>query len=406
MNAPVALAEATFRYRAAQPDGAVQTGTIVADGPGAAAEQLLARGLFAVEVVPLGAVSFSPRASRGLSANDLAVGLHSLATLLEAGLPVGRALGVFATLAPAGWRPLMPEIVNAVREGRGLADALAQGAHGLPPLVLGILRAGEAGSGIAVAVRRAADQVEQQAAMQAALRGALTYPAIVALTGVAAVALMVGVILPRFAALLGDLGQTLPPTTRAVLAIAAWARILALPVAATAVVGWVTWRQWVSNHVGRSQWEALLLATPVVGHIRLAAATSRVCNAMAALLDAGVPIAAALRHAEPAAANAAIGDRLVSARDAVLRGSRIADALNAHGALTPTAIRLVQTGEETGRLAAMLVHAARLEADMVARRVQGAVRLVEPALVLTLGGMIAFVAAALLQAVYSVRPGA
>lgn len=405
MSAPTTRAATSFRYRAAASDGRTTSGSIVASGASAAAEQLASRGLFPLELVPLPVASVSGLTTCRLSDDDLAVGLHSLATLLEAGLPLSRALSAFESLAPPGWRPLLPEVLRAVREGHGLADALAQGTSGMPPIVLGILRAGEAGSGLANAVRRAADQIEQQTAVRASLHGALAYPAIVAVTGAAAVALMVGIILPRFAALLGDLGQTLPVSTRVVLAVAAATREAALPTLGITLAAWLAWRVWMSSRTARVQWEEFLLAAPLVGRVRLAAATGRVASALGALLDAGIPIAAALRHAAPAAGNAAVEARLLAAREAMLRGSRIADALAAQRALTLTALRLVQTGEETARLATMLSHAARLEAAGVERRLRGAIRLIEPLLVLGLGGIIAIVAAALLQAVYSVRPG-
>lgn len=411
----------SFRYRALRADGSVQRGTMVAAHRDAVAEMLAARGVLAVEVRPAGALARGLSVGgdgmsglghglglggRGLPEQDLAIGLHSLATLLEAGLPVSRTLDAFEGLAPTGWRAVLPHVRQAVREGHGIADAFAAAPRAFPPLVLGLLRAGEAGSGLAAAVRRAAEFTEQQAEMRAAVRGALVYPAIVAATGVGAVALMVGVVLPRFATLLGDLGQALPPTTRLVLAVGDLARTSVTPGLLSMVAAWAMWRLWLSRPSSSARWHGILLALPLVGSVRLGAATSRVCGALAALLDAGVPLPTALRQAEPAAADAAIGARLLAARNEVIRGSRIAEAIGAHDALSPTAVRLLQVGEASGRLAPLLAHAARLEADRVQRTVRDVVRLLEPALILLLGGVIALVAAALLQAVYGVRPGA
>jgi len=121
-------------------------------------------------------------------------------------------------------------------------------------------------------------------------------------------------------------------------------------------------------------------------------------------LDSGVPVSAALVHAARASGDAALGARLLATRESVVVGQGIARALAVAGALTPTTIRLVQAGEETGRLSAMFAHASVLERDQADRRLHAAVRLLEPGLILVFGGIVALVAAALLQAIYSVRP--
>jgi general secretion pathway protein F len=143
-----------------------------------------------------------------------------------------------------------------------------------------------------------------------------------------------------------------------------------------------------------------------VGRARLASSTARVAAALAGLLESGVPLASAVIHAARAAGDAAVARRLLSAREQVVAGGRFGAAVEAQRALTPTAVRLVRAGEETGRLAAMLAHAAQLEGARAESIVKGAVRLIEPLLILGFGGLIALVAGALLQAIYSVRPGA
>jgi len=111
-----------------------------------------------------------------------------------------------------------------------------------------------------------------------------------------------------------------------------------------------------------------------------------------------------LTHAAQAAGDAAIQERILAARTSVVAGARPSAAFLTEHALTPIAARLVRAGEETGALATMLAHAARLEGERATQRVRAAVRLLEPALILTFGGLVALVAAALLQAIYSVRP--
>jgi type II secretory pathway component PulF len=144
---------------------------------------------------------------------------------------------------------------------------------------------------------------------------------------------------------------------------------------------------------------------PIVGDLRLGAAGARLCASLSALLASGVPISTAIRNAASATGDEEIIARLGRARSAVEQGSRLSDALGRHAVTSVFVQRLARAGEESGQLASMLAHAGQLERDRVLRRVRSAVRLLEPSMIVAFGGVVALVAAALLQALYSVRPG-
>lgn len=394
------MSAATFAYRAADARGALQAGTVAAETAEAARAALSARGLFPLEVRAHAEAAARSR----LSPDDLALGLGLLADLLQAGLPLARALAALEELAPAAWQPALPALRAAVREGSGLAAALAASPVEVPPLVAGLVAAGEAGSGLAPALARAAALMQRAADTRRAVRAALAYPLLLAGAGAASIVLLVGFVLPRFAAILRDLGQQLPASARLVLGAADAARAGWLPATAAAVLLGVAWRAWSTSPEGRRQWHALLLGLPVVGPLRRSAAVARFAAALAALLESGVPIAPALAHADRAVGDAELSARIAAARTAVLAGEGLAAALERADAATPTAVRLVRAGEETGRLAAMLDQAARLEAARAEAAVRTAVKGIEPVMILAFGGIVALVAAALLQSVYSVRP--
>ena len=396
MSAPV------FAYRASHRDGAVESGRLQAESAEAVRVALASRGLFPLEVRP--ERTREARRPR-LPAEDLALGLRVLATLLDSGLPLARALSALDDLVPASWTRVLPPLRAAVREGSSLTAALAALPVEIPPLVLGLVQAGEAGSGLPAAVARAAELTEASATLRRSIRSALAYPLVLAGAGTASVALLVGFVLPRFAAILADLGQGLPPTTRLVLGIAHAVRAGFLPGLAVLIVLLVAHRAWTATPAGRERWHALLLELPLLGTVRRSAATARFASALSALLENGVPVAPALTHATRAGGDAALARRILAAREAVVGGGGIARALEAEDAATPTLVRLVRAGEETGRLAAMLAQAAKIEADRAEQAVKGAVRVLEPAMILVFGGVVGLVAAALLQAVYSVRPG-
>lgn len=396
----------TFAYRAVRQDGRIVRGSLAAPNRAAAANSLADSGLWALELRPQREGADWLHRSRTIPARELALGFRILADLLEAGLPLSRAITAFQDLASPGWRTAMPAIRELIRQGKGLGAALSDAPARIPREILGIIQAGEAGSGLARAVRRAAELTEDSATARAALRAALAYPLILLFAGSIAVAILVGIVLPRFALLLADLGQSLPPTTRVVLGIATGMRRIGPASLLAMTMGAAVGRAAVGIDAGRYVWHRTLLHIPLLGAIRHSAATGRACTALSALLENGVPISAALASAARASGDAALTLALMAAREDVVHGEKLSRALREHAAVTVTANRLVHAGEESGRLSAMLAHAGRLERELAIGRTKAVIRLIEPTMILLFGGIVALVASALLQALYSIRPGA
>jgi type II secretory pathway component PulF len=391
----------SFTYRAARPDGSIEHGTVHANSREAAVTLVKSRGLLPVDV----RVTTRIRDRRAkIRPAELALGLRILSDLLDAGLPMSRALAAFEELAPKSWSVGLPHIREAVREGRSLVAAFQTSGLEFPPLVLGVIHAGEAGGHLATAVRRAADFTETSAATRSAIRAALVYPAVLAVAGASAIGLLIGVVLPRFVEILSDLGQSMPASTRMVITIANAVRSGALPAVGVIITLVICWSIWTSTVNGRRRWHDWLLATPLIGLIRHRMGTAHATAALASLLESGVTLPIALNHAARATGDGALEARILASRERVLSGHRLGAAMAETRALTPTGIRLVRAGEDTGRLASMLHHAAKIEGEQAQQSVKGAVRLLEPVLILIFGAVVAFVAAALLQAIYSVGP--
>ncbi|HEX6053631.1 MAG TPA: type II secretion system F family protein [Gemmatimonadaceae bacterium] len=393
-------ARTRFRYRAARRDGTIEFGIIDVEDRGAVASELAARGVLPLEIT----AQSGNQASSRLCAKDLGLGFRIMASLLESGLPIGKALAAFSELAPKAWRGGLETIRSGVREGSTLASALEGSSLEIPATMVGMIRAGEAAGRLPASVRSAAELAERQAAARAALHAALAYPLVLAAAAISAIVLLVGVVVPRFARILEDVGGTLPPSTRAVVGVANASSAAALPVLLGAAGLVLLWHSWTKTEDGRRAWHTWLLAVPGLGSVRRSAATSRFCGALAALLESGVPLAPALSHAASAVGDAAVAAATTRARAAVIQGQSLSFALETEHAATPTVIRLVRAGEESGNVGPMLVHAARIEAEHADHLTKGALRLVEPLMILLFGGLVAIIAAALLQALYSMRP--
>src|SRR5947209_16065529 len=203
-----------FRYKAARADGGIVEGIVDAGSLGQASGVVADRGLFPLMVSVAAAAEV---ARRPANRRDLAIVFQSIAALVSAGVPLERAVASSETLARGALRDALATARVRLREGETFAQALGAAPGVVPGTVVGMLRAGERGSQLSLALDRVAEHLEQEAELVARVRQALAYPLLLAVVGVASVLVIGTVIVPRFADLLGDLGQELPPATRVLL---------------------------------------------------------------------------------------------------------------------------------------------------------------------------------------------
>lgn len=389
-----------FTYRAYRADGGRLTGQIESPSASAAAATLSRRGLIPVRLNRLSPTDLW--GWRRPSRRDLATVLQSMASLVDAGVPLQQALEATADLAPASLRNALIRIENRVRDGFSLARSM-EGESGLfSQVTIGLLRAGESGVGTGPALDQAALQLEREAESAARIRAALTYPILLSVVGTLSIALITFFVVPRFATLVADSEQALPVATATLLAASGILRshgiVLGL-VAAFLLIGC----GWLASHYPATlhRW---LLGVPSIGTIRHGFATARAARILGALLGAGVSAVTALETAARSVGDHTLHGRLLQAAERVRDGSGIAPALESVRALTSTATRMAGIGEASGRLSTLLLKAATLEEQAADGRLKSLVGIIEPLLILTFAAVVAFVAAALLQAIYSVRP--
>lgn len=393
----------SFSYRAARPDGRIVTGTLVASNGADVDVQLLAQGLH-----PMTSELIVTRRPFGMrvSARELAVVFRSLASLVSGGVPVSRAVAISEALPRSALlRTALKDARRSLIEGRTLSEALTRDDAMFPPVVLGMLRAGERGSRLAPALEQAATQLEEEAEMAGRLQQALAYPLVLLLAGTGSVLVISTLVVPRFAVILSDLGQSLPRSTRLLLFASTAVRDYGLWALAIGIVALFVIASWASTPAGRERLHSLLLRIPVIGSLRLGFATARICRAMGGLLETGVPVVSALAAARDSSGDAEISRRLQASATRVTRGEPIARALEEERAMSPVALQLIAIGESSGQLAIMSNRAAAITNIDAQGSLRSLVTMLEPTLVVLFGGMVAFTAVALLQAVYSLRPG-
>jgi general secretion pathway protein F len=396
-----------FTYRAADRGGKTVDGVMEAPDVRAVAERLHRDAYFPIRIssqterAPWWRLGTAGR----LRQRDLLIFTQQLATLFEAGLPLDRALAVLEELAATPRvKSVVADLLRSVRGGASFSDALAR--HHPRPfsrLYINMVRAGEKGGVLEVTLRRLAEFLEARAAFTEAVVSAMIYPAIVTLASVGAIAFLLTFVVPRFAVIFADLGQAVPLPTQILLTVSGALRAWWWLGALLGIAGVFGWRLWTSTPEGRLAWDRALLRLPLVGSISLKLEVSRFARTLGTLLKSGVPVLGALAVVGEMMTNHVVARAVVRLAESVKHGAGMATPMSESSAFPPLAVHMVRVGEETGRLEEMLLKVAdMLEADLRAdlKRIIG---LLEPAVILGMGLVVAFIVVAMLLAIFSIN---
>jgi general secretion pathway protein F len=329
-----------------------------------------------------------------------------MAALLPAGMPLSRALTVAAATAPASVRQNLERVRERVERGDELARALAEEPVLFSPLYVGVVRAGEKGGALGTAFLRLAAHLEREDDLRSKLVSMSIYPVMLCLVGLASVMVLVLFVMPRFAELLTNTGAPLPRMTAFVLGVTTsvrenW-RILAG--VGGGLVMLLIWMR--GSRSGRLVGAHLLARAPLVGSPRRQVLAARFSRMAGELLNGGAPLLSALKDTEECLDDPLARDVTSRIRTRVREGSPLNHAISEHSLFPPELVQLVALGEEAGRLADFLLKAAELLERRTERTLERLVALIEPAMIVTFGALIALVALSLLQAIYGVNAGA
>ncbi|MEW5728384.1 MAG: type II secretion system F family protein, partial [Pseudomonadota bacterium] len=339
----------------------------------------------------------------GLRSRDLALVTRQLATLVEAGMPLDRALDFAGRSLTA---PAVAAALARVRErltsGAGLADAMAADSGRFPQFYVATIRAGEAGGALGPVMARMAVFLERTEAMREQVRTAMVYPIVLMVTAIAILALMVTVVLPQFEPIFAEAGDRLPAGTRLVIDAArairshGWQAALLVPIMVWMVARALAVPRW------RRQWDGLVLRLPVVGALVREVDAARFCRTLSALLANGVGHLSALTIVADVLSNAVLRSAISEVSAGMKEGQGIAGPLDRIGSLPPLALQLVRLGEETGQLDTMLGKAADLLEQEVQAKSERLVGLLTPVMTVVLGCGVGGLIAAILSAMLTV----
>ena len=396
-----------FTYRAADRRGQTIDGVMEAADARAVIDRLRKEAYFPIKVSTQGERPslFSLGGGTRVRHRDLLALTQMLATLFEAGLPLDRALSILEELAVTPRvKIIVTDLLHSVRGGSSLSEALAK--HHPRPfsrLYINMVRAGEKGGVLEVSLRRLAEFLEARAAFNEAVVSALAYPLVITSVGAAAIIFLMTFVIPRFATIFNDLGQAIPLPTQILMAVSAALQSYWWVGATLAMAGVLAWRMWTGTPQGRASWDQFVLRLPIVGPLAMKVETARFARTLGTMLKSGVPVLGAMAVVGDMMSNQAVGSAVGRLADGVKRGGTIATGMKEHTAFPPLAVHMVRVGEETGRLEEMLLKVADTFETDVRSELKRVLGLLEPAIIVGMGVLVAFIVVAMLLAIFSIN---
>ncbi|RMD61461.1 MAG: type II secretion system F family protein [Alphaproteobacteria bacterium] len=399
-----------FSYKAVAADGEIIEGEIEAPNRDAVVEHLHAQGAVPIraeeQARALRAAPSLPRmfrVSQRMSRRDVALLTRELATLLQAGLPLDRALGVMLELGTAApVRVVLESLRDQVRGGATLADAMQEHPDLFPNYYVGMVRAGEAGGSLDAVLARLAETLERAQALRDSVRAALRYPALVVFMAAASLFVLMTAVIPEFRPLFEDAGAAMPTSTRVVIAVsdflaAYWWALGAAVLAAVLII-----RRHNATPTGRLRWDAWRIRAPVIGDLTIKVEVARFSRTLGTLLSNGVSVLNAMSMTIDTLDNRAVATAVAKAQGRLAKGEGLSAPLAETGVFPGLALQLVRVGEETGHLDAMLLRIAEIYDQEVKRALERMLSLLVPAVTLGLGLLIAVIIGSMMAAIMSV----
>jgi len=400
-----------FHYRAADQAGKVIEGTMEAEAEGGVVARLHEMGCVPLRIAAPNQFSSSP-ASFSLSnpfrekvgTRQLLHFTQEMATLLNAGLPLDRSLSVLSSLVEGNeLKRVVASLLESVRAGKTLSGAMSEYPAIFPRLYVNMIGAGETGGVLDKVLKHLCEYLERSIEFKEELKAALVYPVSLAVVSGLSLLVLFMYVIPRFAIIFEDVGDALPLLTVWVMAFSEW----------LTQYGWIallglagltlSFFFYINKPAGRLYWDNVRLRLWVVGTLVRQIEVARFSRTLSVLLAGGVPLLQALGTVRGVAGNILIANAIERVQTQVKAGKGMMGPLAEGDLIPPLALHMIGVGEETGRLEEMLSEVAKHYDQEVRRSTKRLTSLLEPLLILTMGGVVGIVVVSILMAIFSIN---
>ena len=340
----------------------------------------------------------------GVSAKEIMFFTQELSTLVNAGLPLDRSLVICKELSDKPrLQSVVGDILEGIRQGKSFADSLSRHPKAFSKLYVNMVRAGEASGSLPTVLDRLVEFQQSADELKSYLISSLIYPSLLTFVGGASVIVLLNYVIPKFAEVFQDVGQSLPLPTQILLTISEttkthwWWGIVG--------IGFLLFifSRFIATNKGRLFWDNLKLKIVILGQVFSKIEVARISKTLGTLVHNAVPLVQSLNIVKEITGNKVIANAIQEISEGVKEGEGVAVPMKRTGVFPPLAIHLVEVGEETGRLDAMLLELSRVYDKEVRSSIKNLITLFEPLMILVMGIMVGAIVISMLLAIVSIN---
>jgi type IV pilus assembly protein PilC len=384
--------------------GEVKKGEVEAADEASVQQRLRAMALTNVKIKrkPI-QISLKIPGLRGISRKDLVIFTRQFATMIDAGLPLVQCLDILsAQLDNMAFREVLVKVKTKVESGSTLADALGDHPKVFDTLYVQLVAAGEIGGILDTILNRLAQYIEKNEKLKSKVKGAMVYPSVVLIVAVGVTVVLLLFVTPTFEKMFKDFGGAMPTPTQIVIDLSKWLQAYIGYLVAFIIALVIAFRAWVTWPRGRVQWDTFVIKTPIFGPLVRKVAVARFTRTLGTMISSGVPILDALEVVAKTAGNAVVEKAIRYTREKIAEGKTIVQPLSETKVFPPMVVQMIGVGEATGAMDQMLSKIADFYDDEVDAAVAALTSLIEPVMMVFLGGVVGGFLVAMYLPIFSI----
>jgi type IV pilus assembly protein PilC len=404
----------SFAYKALDNAGTELAGIHQASDVGSAAQELRDRGLRVIEVKQkkgpagfMGEDDFSDwyASQRSVSSSALIFFFRQMGFMLRSGLPIADALDLAHSQVSSPRLKLMTrKMLEDIRSGQAFSVAMIKHKTVFPEMAINLVMAGENTGDLDSIMERIAIHLEKKAALKAQMINAMIYPSVVVVAAIAVATFMIVKIIPKFATFLQGQGKPLPPSTQLLIDMSDYVIANGLWIIGIAILSIIAILMFYQTRIGRLWLDSLMLRIPIIGSLLTVGAMAQMTWALSTLLRSGVTVFDALKIVANLINNRVYSNTLKAGSSKILAGRDMASSIN-HRQFPPLVLQMIAVGENTGSLDRVLQELGTYYEMLLENAIKRLSAMIEPAMILVIGGMVGFVYYAFFQALFSLVGG-
>ena len=348
--------------------------------------------------------SFSSILPQRVGVKNLLVFTQELSTLVSAGLPIDRSLEILGSLTEnRRLREAVNDVLKRIQGGNSLAEALGQYPRIFPRLYINMVKAGESGGFLEAILSRLAQYLQSTKEIKEYLISVMIYPVILTIASGISIVILITFVIPRFARIFADMGQAIPLPTQIMLSTSEIVRSYWWVGVGMVALVYFGLKTYTRDEERKLRWDRFKLRWIAVGDLIKKVEVARFARTLGTLLQSGVSILSALNLVKEISQNQAISKAIAHIHDRLREGKGISKSLEETEVFPALAVHMIGVGEETGRLDEMLIKVAESYEENVQTALKRFVSLLEPLIILLMGGIVGFIVISMLLAIFSIN---